>query len=133
MMNPRTPIPVNNKVFYFNGLCRSELAEQQQDEEHDQNDAANPHSGMAHAIAVPAKPAGKAAQQVNDHDDDEYRSERHGTLPEARPANGNLPPRGQRKAYPGLWFQRRNLEPGALFVSSLPGLTRQSIPFARFS
>src|SRR5450756_1174052 len=37
---------------------------------------------MAHAIAVTAKTAAEAAQEVNDHDDDEYQSERHGTLPE---------------------------------------------------
>src|SRR6202043_421714 len=59
-----------------------QLAEQQKGEEHDQNPPADPHAGMAHAIAVAPKPAAEAAQKVNDHNDDEYRSERHGTLPE---------------------------------------------------
>src|ERR1700730_5208160 len=62
---------------------------------------------MAHAIAVTAKTAAEPAEQVDDHDDDEYHSERHGTLPKGRPADGT-PPRLKRKAYPAVWFQRRN-------------------------
>src|SRR3954470_8901866 len=56
-----------------------QFAEQQQDEENDQNHATQPHAGMAHAVAVTAEPAGKAAEQEDNQDDDKYRSKRHGT------------------------------------------------------
>ena len=59
----------------FNDLFGSKLAEQQQDDEPDQNHAADPHAGMAHAVAIAAEPARKAAQQENNQDDDEDRSE----------------------------------------------------------
>src|SRR5260370_31437523 len=59
---------------------------------------------MAHAIAVAAEPAAEAAEQIDDDEDDEDRSKRHCILPRRdgirRPA--------QKKAYPGLWFQRGN-------------------------
>src|ERR1700716_1975009 len=48
---------------------------------------------MAHAVAIAAKPAREAAQQENNQDDDEYRSKRHGTLPE-RPRAARKRPRG---------------------------------------
>src|SRR5713226_1720397 len=78
---------------YFNGLSGLELAKQQQDEQHYQNNAEKAHSGVAHAVAVAAEPAAEAAQQENNQDDDQYRSERHGSLPNRRPANGNPSPR----------------------------------------
>src|SRR6202051_1554385 len=49
----------------------SELAEQQQDEQHHQNDAANAHSAVAVAVTVAAETAAKPAKQENDQDDDE--------------------------------------------------------------
>src|SRR5712671_421583 len=55
-----------------------ELAEQQQDQQHHQNQSAKPHSGMAHAIAIAAETAAKAAEQEDDQDDDEDQAERHG-------------------------------------------------------
>src|SRR3982074_2060966 len=92
-----------NKPCYFNGLCRSEPAKQQQDEQHDQNDADQPHSRMAVAVAVAAEPAAEAAQQENNQDDDKYRSKRHGTFPNRRSANGNPPPRHPEQSItPGL-------------------------------
>src|SRR5882724_1253055 len=48
---------------------------------------------MAHAIAVTAKTAAEPAEQINDHDDDQYHSERHGTLPKGWPADGTPPQR----------------------------------------
>src|SRR5271169_5358010 len=63
---------------------------------------------MAHAVAVAAEPAAKAAQQDNDQDDDEYHSKRHGTLLSRRPAGRFRGARPLSKAYPGRWFQRRN-------------------------
>src|SRR4051812_37754755 len=89
MMNPRMArfwtVSVQNKSCYFNDLGGLQLAQQQQDDEHDQNHAAEPHARMAHAIAIAAKSAAEAAQQENDQDDDEYRSKRHGALPQAWP------------------------------------------------
>src|ERR1700682_4199216 len=78
---------------YFNGLSGLELAKQQQDEQHYQNNAEKAHSGVAHAIAVAAEPAAEATQQENNQDDDKYQSKRHGTLPNGRPANGHPPSR----------------------------------------
>src|SRR6266851_5600754 len=78
---------------YFNGLSGLELAKQQQDEQHYQNNAEKAHSGVAVAVAVAAEPAAEAAQQENNQDDDEYQSKRHGTLPNGRPANGHPPSR----------------------------------------
>src|SRR5579871_940757 len=39
---------------------------------------------MAHAVAIAAEPAAEAAQQINDHNDDQDQTKRHGTL--LRPA-----------------------------------------------
>src|SRR5260221_5417659 len=78
---------------YFNGLSGLELAKQQQDEQHYQNNAEKAHSGMAVAVAVAAEPAAEATQQENNQDDDEYQSKRHGTLPNGRPTNGHPPSR----------------------------------------
>src|SRR6266851_9272570 len=72
---------------YFNGLSGLELAKQQQDEQHYQNNAEKAHSGVAVAVAVAAEPAAEAAQQENDQDDDKYQSKRHGVLPKQRSAN----------------------------------------------
>ena len=58
------------------------FAEQQQDDQHDQNDAAKAHSRMAHAVAVAPEPAAEAAEQINDDEDDQYGSERHGSFPQ---------------------------------------------------
>src|SRR5450432_1867341 len=97
MMNPGAAAPRpgigRNKACYFKDLGGSELAEQQQDDQHHQNDAANAHSGMAHTVAVAAKPAAEAAKQEDDQNDDEYQAERHGILPRERPANEDPPPR----------------------------------------
>src|ERR1700730_1305014 len=76
---------------YFHGLSGLELAKQQQDEQHYQNNAEKAHSGVAHAIAVAAEPAAEATQQENNQDDDEYQSKRHGTLPNGRAANDHPP------------------------------------------
>ena len=68
--HPRT----GQKIYPFISMaCGAlELAEQQQDQQHDQNNAAETHAGVAHAIAIAAKPAAEAAQQENNQDDDEY-------------------------------------------------------------
>src|SRR5450631_2203968 len=87
-----------NMSCYFNGLCGLELAKQQQDDEHDQNDPEKAHSGVAVAVTVTAEPAAEAAQQENNQDDDEYQSKRHGTLPNRRPANGHSPSAIRNKA-----------------------------------
>src|ERR1700733_3161980 len=81
MMNPGSNALNRNKSFYFNGLCGLQLAEQQQDDQHDKNDSAQTHSGMAHPVAIASEPAAEAAEQENDQDDNEYHSKRHGTLP----------------------------------------------------
>src|SRR5437660_5717912 len=95
MMNPRMArfwtVSVRNKSFYFNNLGVLQLAQQDQDQQHHQNHAADPQAGMAHTIAIAAKSAAKAAQQENDHDDDEYRSKRHGAPPETLLAASKTP------------------------------------------
>src|ERR1700716_1422727 len=59
---------------------------------------------MAHAVAITAEPAGKAAQQEDNQDDDEYRSKRHGTLPgKAAGATDITPPRARTKQIPGAF------------------------------
>ena len=60
------------------------LAEQQQDEQHHQNQSAEPHSRMAHALSVAAETAAEAAQQDDDQDDNEDQAERHVHSPWAR-------------------------------------------------
>src|SRR5260370_582124 len=45
---------------------------------------------MAHAIAVAAKPAAKASQEVNDHQNDQDRPERHGSPPSAQAAGAAM-------------------------------------------
>src|SRR4051812_34085274 len=71
-----------NKRCYFNDLSELQLAQQDQHQEHDQNYATEPHAGMAEPIAIAAKSAAEAAQQENNHDNDEYRTKRHNALPE---------------------------------------------------
>src|SRR5258708_33558090 len=61
-----------------------ELAEQQQDQQHHQNQSAEPHSRVAHAIAIAAKSAAEAAEQDDDQDDNEDQAERHVNSPWAR-------------------------------------------------
>jgi hypothetical protein len=73
----------NKKLNYFNDLYRSQLAQQQQYDENDQNDAPEPHSGMAHAVTVAANPAAQAPHEVNDHQNDQNYPERHGIPPSA--------------------------------------------------
>jgi hypothetical protein len=107
-----------NKSCYFNNLSGLKLAKQQQDEQHNKNDSAQTHSGMAHPVAVASKTAAEAAEQEDDQDDDEYHSKRHGTLP-----------KGGRRTKIGrsAWEQSisRHLvpaqEPGISFFSSLRG------------
>src|SRR4029079_6305815 len=55
---------------------------------------------MAHAIAIAAKSAAAAAQQENDQDDDEYRSKRHGALPETLPAASRTPRGPEQRTFP---------------------------------
>src|SRR4051794_10594626 len=85
MMNPRMArvgtISVRNKPSYFKDLRGLKLAEQDQDDEHDQNHPAKAHSGMAKTIAIAAKTAGEAAEQENNQDDDEDGAKRHRGLP----------------------------------------------------
>src|SRR5665647_1691856 len=77
---------------------------------------------MAHAIAV-------AAEEVNDHDDDEYQSERHGTLP--RWAAGgweSATPPGKKSTSrplvpakePGMWLSRHS----GMVQRTRPGISR---------
>jgi hypothetical protein len=89
-------------------LADLQLAEQQQDDQHDQDDAAEPHSGMAHAIAVPAEPATEAAQQINDDEDDEDRSQRHRALPTGAGRQAYAAPRLLGKAYSVGWSMIRS-------------------------
>src|SRR5882757_3553421 len=95
MMNPRMArfwtVSVRNKSCYFKDLYVLQLAQQDQDKQHHQNHATDPHAGMAHAIAIAAKSAAEAAQEENDQDDDEYRAQRHGALPETWPAASKTP------------------------------------------
>src|SRR5882757_2811061 len=90
-----------NKASDFKYLCGLKLAEQHQDDQHDQNHPAKPHPGMAQAVAIAAEPAREAAQQEYDQDDDEYRSKRHGGLPERPRAAWRNAPRPGSKHNPG--------------------------------
>src|SRR5260370_15558504 len=49
---------------------------------------------MAHAVAIAADPAAEAAQEEDNHDNDEYRSKRHGILPATAAHRPILRPRG---------------------------------------
>src|ERR1700733_4891364 len=100
MMNPGSNALNRNKSFYFNGLCGLQLAEQQQDDQHDENDSAQTHSGMAHPVAIASEPAAEAAKQDNDQDDDEYHSKRHGVLPQRAAGARNSPPRREQSIPP---------------------------------
>src|SRR5882672_5177419 len=95
MLNPRMArlgtVSARNKSCYFKDLRGLEFAQQHQDDQHDQNHAAEAHSGMAETIAIAAKTAGEPAQEENDQDDDEYRAQRHGSLLKARQAPGKTP------------------------------------------
>src|SRR5260370_29490437 len=110
IMNPGAAGPDPELVLYFQCLVGSELAEQQQNEQHDQNEAAKAHPGMAHAIAIAAEPAAEAAQQQNDHDDDEYRSKRHRILPKGASRMTIRPPHLQKSKFEQLGPAK---EPGA--------------------
>src|ERR1700750_1965188 len=79
----------------FQWLSRSDFVEQQQDEQYHQNHSAEPHAGMAHAVAVAAEPAGHPAEQVDDHENDQDQPKRHGALPLA----ADVAPRRFSKAY----------------------------------
>src|ERR1700757_1678792 len=57
------------------------LAKQHQDEQNHQNYPAKPDAGMAEPIAVAPETAAEAAEQVDDHKDDEDQPKGHGTLP----------------------------------------------------
>jgi hypothetical protein len=52
MMNPRMAAGNKNLIKFFQWLNGSNLAEQQQNQKHDQNHAGKPHAGMAVAIAI---------------------------------------------------------------------------------
>src|SRR6476661_3545562 len=54
---------------------------------------------MAHAVTVAAEPAAEAAEQVDDHQDDQDRPKRHGALPEANGGRNQPPRRLSSKAY----------------------------------
>src|SRR5262249_51157719 len=112
MMNP-VPFSVKKKSGYFSIVYLDlDLVEQQQHEKHHQNDTAQSHSGMAHAVAIAAEPAAEAAQQINDHDNDQDQTQRHGTL--LRPAAGQLgtPIRTRlgRKAQSRAWFHAGTMQ-----------------------
>src|SRR6266481_6105737 len=77
-MNPRMVAEFQNKSFIFRWLYGLQLAEQEQDQHDDQNNANQPRPGMAEAIAAAAEPAREAAEQDHDQDDDEDQSKRHG-------------------------------------------------------
>src|SRR6266702_2359757 len=90
-----------NKVRYFNGLFDSQLAQQDQHQQHDQNYPTQSHAGMAHAIAIAAKTASEAAEEENYQDDDEYRSKRHRALPQDAAGAPQTAPRPGAKHIPG--------------------------------
>src|SRR5882757_2123708 len=69
--SPRASRPAGIKPVISVICGGSQLAEQQQDQQHHQNQSAQPHSRMAHAIAVAAETAAEPAQQENDQDDNE--------------------------------------------------------------
>src|SRR5258707_1120708 len=56
---------------------------------------------MAPAVAIAAEPAREAAEEDYDQDNDEYRSKRHGALPEGPRASPKTPPRPGSKHIPG--------------------------------
>src|ERR1044072_2115388 len=89
MMNPRMAAGNTNLIKFFqwlSGWNRSNLAQKQQDQEHDQNHPHEAHAGMAVPVAVAPETAGEAAEEQYDQDNDEYRSKRHGALLEGRRA-----------------------------------------------
>src|SRR5437016_1683113 len=57
---------------------------------------------MAHAVAIAAEPATEAAEQVDDHQDDQDQTKRHVALPEARDRLKKPPRRRSSKAYSRL-------------------------------
>ena len=61
--------------------------QKQQDDEHHQNNAAEAHARMTHAVAVAAKTAAQAAHQVDDHKNDQDQPKGHDASPYKRAAN----------------------------------------------
>jgi hypothetical protein len=77
-----TNLVVEIKYIIFQLLMRAlQLAKQEQDEQHNQNQSTYANPGMAHAVAVTPEPAAESAQEINDHQNDQDHSKRHGTLP----------------------------------------------------
>jgi hypothetical protein len=60
--------------FNFSGLEVLKFPEQKQDQQHDQNHPAKAHSRVAEAITIAAEAAAPPAKQIEDHDNDKYRS-----------------------------------------------------------
>src|SRR4029450_11322549 len=94
MMNPRMAAGNKNLIKFFQWLSGSNLAEQQQDQEHDQNHPDQSHAGMAMSVAITPDAAGEAAEEEDDQDNDEYRAKRHDALPPQRP-RGRPPKRSR--------------------------------------
>src|SRR5258708_38942810 len=89
---------------------------------------------MAPAVAIAAEPAGEAAEEEYDQDNDEYRSKRHGALPEGPRAPPKTPPRPRSKHIPGresLADPLKRGEADALVV--IPGRCEASNPESRDS
>src|SRR3954466_5663382 len=74
---PDAYLPAGIKLVISGIWLESELAEQQQDQQHYQNQSAKAHAGMAHAVAIAAETAAEASQQEDDQDNDEDQAERH--------------------------------------------------------
>src|SRR5215216_746416 len=101
MMNPRMAAGNKNLIKFFQRLSGSNLAQQQQNQEYDQNHAGEAHGGMPAAVAIAAEPAGEAAEEKYDQNNDEYRSKRHGALPKAPAEVPKNAPATRIKAYSG--------------------------------
>src|SRR5829696_6186752 len=101
MMNPRMAAGNKNLIKFFQRLSGSNLAEQQQNQQDDQNHAREAHGGMPAAVAIAAEPAGEAAEEKYDQNNDEYRSKRHGALPQAPRESPKTLPQPGSKHIPG--------------------------------
>src|SRR5437763_16642358 len=78
---------------------------------------------MAHAVAIAAEPAAEAAEQVDNHQDDQDRPKRHGALREARGGRKKPPPPVQQSIFqavsPGL-IAESGSTPAAKIISGCP-------------
>ena len=67
------------------------LAKQHQDEQNHQNYPAKPDAGMAEPVAIAPETAAEAAEQIDDHQDDQDQPKGHATLPIRRPQSAHPP------------------------------------------